>query len=73
MNYGCFMKNSRKYDKEFKLNAIKLFLDGEKSHQEIARNLAVQILHYFFYLLPLNLLLNFFHEITNKSPKVFLR
>jgi len=41
MNYGCFMKNPRKYDKEFKLNAIKLFLGGEKSHQEIAKNLGV--------------------------------
>ena len=41
MNYGCFMKKPRKYDKEFKLNVIKLFLDGEKSHQEIAKNLGV--------------------------------
>jgi len=28
------MNNARKYDKEFKLNAIKPYQGGEKSHKE---------------------------------------
>jgi len=35
------MNNARKYDKEFKLNAIKLYQGGEKSHKEVAENLGI--------------------------------
>jgi transposase-like protein len=35
------MKSARKYDKEFKLNAIKLFQESNKSHKEIADNLGI--------------------------------
>jgi transposase-like protein len=36
------MKRSpRKYDKGFKLNAVKLYLDQEKGYEEIAQNLGI--------------------------------
>jgi len=35
------MKNQRKYDREFKLNAIKLYQESGKSLSEIAQNLGI--------------------------------
>lgn len=35
------MKKARKYDKEFKLNSIKLCREGDKSYKEIAKNLGI--------------------------------
>jgi transposase-like protein len=35
------MKNQKKYDKEFKLNAIKLYKEGGKTCGEIAANLGI--------------------------------
>lgn len=35
------MRNVRKYDKEFKLNAIKLYQESKKDHKEIAENLGI--------------------------------
>ncbi len=35
------MKDIRKYDKEFKLNAVKLLRDNRKSCKEIEKNLGI--------------------------------
>ncbi|MBS0628422.1 MAG: transposase, partial [Verrucomicrobia bacterium] len=35
------MRKIRKYDKEFKLNAIKLYQESKKDHKEIAENLGI--------------------------------
>jgi transposase-like protein len=35
------MKNVRKYDKEFKLNAVKLHQESNRGHKEIAENLGI--------------------------------
>lgn len=35
------MKNQRKYDREFKINAAKLYLESGKTVEEIGRNLGV--------------------------------
>jgi transposase-like protein len=35
------MRNNRKYDKEFKLNAVKLYQESGKKCGEIAKNLGV--------------------------------
>jgi transposase len=35
------MKNQRNYDKEFKINAVKLYKEGNKSLNELANNLGI--------------------------------
>ena len=35
------MKNQRQYDREFKLNAVKLYREGDKSLEKLAENLGI--------------------------------
>ncbi len=35
------MKTNRKYDKEFKLNSVKLYRESGKGYEEIAQNLGI--------------------------------
>ena len=35
------MKSAKKYEREFKLNAVKLYRESGKSYEEIAKNLGI--------------------------------
>ena len=37
------MRDQRKYDKEFRINAVKHYVDSEKSVEEVAKELDVPI------------------------------
>jgi transposase-like protein len=54
-------RNLRSYDKEFKLNAIKLFLEGGRTYPQVSKELGI----------PLGTLATWVKEYKNTGEKAF--